>query len=89
MIARLIDSCMLLGLEGEAQAQRARFRIAFPVEYGRWLAGQPVEDPPDAQWRFFQPAAGGATKLPDLPPCFSNTRTPVMTMPRSTALHMS
>ena len=31
----------------------------------------------------------GLVKLPDLPPCFSRTRTSVMVMPRSTALHMS
>src|SRR6218665_3548464 len=29
------------------------------------------------------------TKLPDAPPCFCSTRTPWMTIPRSTALHMS
>ena len=29
------------------------------------------------------------TKLPDLPPCFSSSLIPVITMPRSTALHMS
>jgi O-antigen ligase len=32
---------------------------------------------------------GAATQSPDLPPCFSSTRTPSMTMPRSAALHMS
>lgn len=30
-----------------------------------------------------------AMKLPDLPPCFSTTRTSWMDMPLSTALHMS
>lgn len=30
-----------------------------------------------------------ATKLPDFPPCFSSTRTPVITMRLSAALHMS
>ena len=30
-----------------------------------------------------------ATKLPDLPPCFSSSLQSVMVMPRSTALHMS
>ena len=34
-------------------------------------------------------ASHGFTKLPDFPPCFSRTRTSVMVMPRSTALHMS
>jgi hypothetical protein len=31
----------------------------------------------------------GALQSPDLPPRFSNTRTSVITMPRSAALHMS
>lgn len=30
-----------------------------------------------------------AVQSPDFPPCFSSTRTFVMTMPRSAALHMS
>ena len=30
-----------------------------------------------------------ATQLPDLPPCFSSRRTPPISIPRSTALHMS
>ena len=34
-------------------------------------------------------AGWAATKLPDLPPCFSNSMMPVMVIPRSTALHMS
>ncbi len=46
VIARLIDSAMLLGREDEALAQMARFRIAFPDAYARWLAGEPVEQGP-------------------------------------------
>ena len=38
----------------------------------------------DAHW-----SAPRATKLPDFPPCFSSSRTDSITMPRSTALHMS
>ncbi len=34
-------------------------------------------------------AQGVATKLPDLPPCFSSNFTSVIIIPRSTALHMS
>ncbi len=49
VIAKLIDSCVLLGREDEAQAQMVRFKIAFPAEYARWLAGQPVEEAPEAQ----------------------------------------
>ena len=30
-----------------------------------------------------------AVKLPERPPCFSSSRTSPITMPRSTALHMS
>ena len=34
-------------------------------------------------------AQAAATKLPDLPPCFSSKVTPLIVMPLSTALHMS
>ncbi|PFH09011.1 hypothetical protein BCF11_1398 [Collimonas sp. PA-H2] len=34
-------------------------------------------------------AYDSAIQSPDLPPCFSITRTSVITIPRSTALHMS
>ena len=66
-------------------AQRARL-AGFPLGAVRRLpaarvgAGVGVGHAPPPQ---------AATKLPDLPPCFSSTRTPSMTMPRSTALHMS
>jgi hypothetical protein len=45
-IAPLIESALLLGREDEAAALAARFRIAFPPEYARWLAGRPVETSP-------------------------------------------
>jgi len=45
VIAKLIDSAMLLGLNDEALAQAMRFKKAFPREYGRWLDNQPVDDP--------------------------------------------
>ena len=49
VIAKLVDSCVLLGRDDEAQAQMARFEMAFPLEYARWRAGQPVDDAPAAQ----------------------------------------
>lgn len=45
VIAKLIESAILLGLDDEALAQAARFRVAFPREYARWLANEPVDDP--------------------------------------------
>jgi O-antigen ligase len=45
VIAKLIDSAMLLGLNDEALAQAVRFRRAFPREYARWLDNEPVDDP--------------------------------------------
>ncbi|SDD74147.1 O-antigen ligase [Variovorax sp. CF079] len=45
VIAKLIDSAMLLGLNDEALAQAMRFKKAFPREYGRWLDNQPIDDP--------------------------------------------
>ncbi|MDM0035973.1 Wzy polymerase domain-containing protein [Variovorax sp. J22P271] len=44
VIGKLIDSAVLLGEEGEAVAQAARFKAAFPHEYGRWIAGLPLAD---------------------------------------------
>jgi hypothetical protein len=35
----------LLGRSDEAHAQAERFRIAFPVEFGRWLEGKPDDVP--------------------------------------------
>ncbi len=45
VIVKLIDSAMLLGREKEAFEQATRFRIAFPDEYARWLAKEPMDDP--------------------------------------------
>ena len=45
VITKLIDSAMLLGRNDEALAQAVRFRKAFPREYARWLANEPVDDP--------------------------------------------
>lgn len=41
VIARLIDSAMLLGRDDEAAALAARFKLAFPDDYARWLRGRP------------------------------------------------
>ena len=38
---------------------------------------------------LYRAAASGATQCPDLPPCFSISLMPSITMKRSTALHMS
>ncbi|MGI4777791.1 MAG: Wzy polymerase domain-containing protein [Janthinobacterium lividum] len=43
VIAKLVESAVLLGLDDEAAGWAARFKIAFPDEYGRWLAGKPME----------------------------------------------
>ena len=45
VIAKLVESAMLLGKEDEAAGWAARFKIAFPVEYAQWLAGKPMEEP--------------------------------------------
>ena len=45
VLTKLIESAALLGLTDEAMAQADRFRRAFPADYARWLAGQPVEEP--------------------------------------------
>ncbi|MDN8612080.1 Wzy polymerase domain-containing protein [Variovorax ginsengisoli] len=44
VIVKLIDSAVLLGEADEAAAQAARFKAAFPHQYGRWLAGLPLAD---------------------------------------------
>ncbi|MGF6527364.1 Wzy polymerase domain-containing protein [Variovorax sp. PvP013_2] len=41
VIVRLIDSATLLGRDDEAAALAARFKVAFPAEYARWLRGKP------------------------------------------------
>ncbi|VTU39114.1 putative bicarbonate transporter, IctB family [Variovorax sp. PBL-H6] len=45
VIVKLIDSAMLLGHETEAIEQSKRFKIAFPGDYARWLAKEPLDDP--------------------------------------------
>ncbi|MGJ7581709.1 PglL family O-oligosaccharyltransferase [Variovorax sp. RHLX14] len=45
VIAKLVESAMLIGREDEAAGWAARFKIAFPVEYAQWLAGKPMEEP--------------------------------------------
>ena len=45
VIAKLVESAMLLGREDEAAGWAARFKIAFPAEYKQWLAGKPMEEP--------------------------------------------
>jgi hypothetical protein len=45
VVIKLIESAALLGLEDEALAHAKRLRIAFPAEYERWMAGQPVAGP--------------------------------------------
>lgn len=42
VIIKLIESAQLMGLNDEALAQAVRFKRAFPAEYAKWLAGQPV-----------------------------------------------
>lgn len=43
VIVKLIESAELTGRDQEAWEQAERFRIAFPVEYERWLKGLPVD----------------------------------------------
>jgi O-antigen ligase len=43
VIVKLIESAELMGQGEEARDQAARFRIAFPAEYERWLKGLPVD----------------------------------------------
>ena len=45
VVAKLVESAMLLGREDEAAGWAARFKIAFPVEYAQWLSGKPMEEP--------------------------------------------
>ncbi|MEJ7686407.1 MAG: Wzy polymerase domain-containing protein [Variovorax sp.] len=47
VITKLIDSAMLLGRDDEAFAQSARFKLAFPKEYARWLDNQTVGEAPE------------------------------------------
>lgn len=43
VIVKAIESAQLLGLHDEARAEAERFSVAFPHQYGRWLAGEPVD----------------------------------------------
>ncbi|WP_049794484.1 PglL family O-oligosaccharyltransferase [Variovorax paradoxus] len=45
VIVKLIESAELLGLDDEARAQAARFRIAFPAAFARWLDEKPGDAP--------------------------------------------
>ena len=45
VIAKLIDSAMLLGRGDEAFAQARRFSIAFRREYARWRDNEPLDGP--------------------------------------------
>ena len=49
VIVKLIDSSLLLGLTDEAAAHQLRFERAFPADYARWRAGQPVYRSPTPQ----------------------------------------
>ena len=46
VVSKLVESATVLKLDDEAAAQARRFEIAFPVEYRRWLAGEPMTEPP-------------------------------------------
>lgn len=46
VIVKLIESATLSGHQDEAFAQATRFQRAYPVDYARWLAGQPIATPP-------------------------------------------
>ena len=45
VVIKLIESATLLGREDEAFAQAKRFRLAYPADYARWIAGQPLLRP--------------------------------------------
>jgi hypothetical protein len=45
--AKLVESATLLDRDDEALAVAARFKIAYPVEYARWIRGDPTESPGD------------------------------------------
>ena len=40
VIEKIIESSLLLGLDGVASAHIARYRAAFPAEYARWVKSQ-------------------------------------------------
>lgn len=43
VIVKLIESAELLGRHEEARTEAGRFGIAFPLEYGLWLQGKPMD----------------------------------------------
>lgn len=43
VIVKLIESAELLGLHEEARTEAERFSIAFPLEYGLWIEGRPLD----------------------------------------------
>ncbi|SFP79842.1 O-antigen ligase [Variovorax sp. 770b2] len=43
VIVKLIESAQLLGRHEEARTEAERFSIAFPLEYGLWLEGKPID----------------------------------------------
>lgn len=47
VVAKLIESATLLDRDDEALALAARFKIAYPVEYARWIRGEPPDAPGD------------------------------------------
>ncbi|MGJ7490973.1 PglL family O-oligosaccharyltransferase [Variovorax sp. ZT4R33] len=47
VVAKLVESATLLGRDDEALALAARFKIAYPVEYARWIRGEAPDAPAD------------------------------------------
>ncbi|WPG37634.1 Wzy polymerase domain-containing protein [Variovorax sp. EBFNA2] len=45
VIMKLIESAELLGRDAEAQALAARFRVAFPAAFARWMDNRPDDAP--------------------------------------------
>lgn len=43
VIVRLIESAELLGQKDEARIEAQRFSIAFPLQYGLWIEGKPMD----------------------------------------------
>lgn len=78
VIEKVIESATLLGRDDEAVWHLARLRAAFPTAYKEWSGRRSSES-----------AGQPAFHSPDFPPRFSSSRTPPITIPRSTALHMS
>ena len=47
VVAKLIESATLLDRDDEALGLAARFKIAYPVEYARWIRGEAPDAPGD------------------------------------------